>query len=166
LKIMKSIEVQNRGVRRGAGRRRSGFTLIEILLVAGILALLAAFAVPRLFNQAEQARIDLVRAQIGRSGPLGKALEAYKWDLGAYPDTGEGLAALYADRKDRNDENYKGPYMEGKLTDLKDSWGEPYMYRSPGDVNEDGYDLWSKGPDRKDDGGKAGSDDIKNWNET
>ncbi len=163
---MNSHEVKKHVMRRSTGRRRSGFTLIEILLVAGILALLAAFAVPKLFSQAEQARIDLVKAQIGRSGPVGKALEAYKWDMGQYPETSEGLAALYQTKKDRNEENYKGPYMEGKLEDLKDSWGEPYMYRSPGDVNEDGYDLWSKGPDRKDDGGKEGSDDIKNWSET
>ncbi len=32
-------------------------------------------------------------------------------------------------------------------------------------MNEDGYDLWSRGPDQKDDGGKEGSDDVKNWRE-
>jgi len=38
-----------------------------------------------------------------------------------------------------------------------------YEYRSPGDMNQEDYDLWSWGPDREDNGGKAGSDDIKNW---
>ena len=150
-------------MRRKIRRTRSAFTLIEVLLVAGILALLAAFAIPRLFSQAEEARRKIARAAIGRNGPIGKALGSYKWHMGKYPDTDEGLAALF-ERKDRvDDERYQGPYLEGTYEELKDPWGNPYEYRCPGEVNEDGFDLWSRGPDTKDDGGKEGSDDIKNW---
>jgi general secretion pathway protein G len=46
---------------------------------------------------------------------------------------------------------------------LKDPWGNPFEYRSPGQFNEDSYDLWSRGPDGVDDNGRSGSDDIKNW---
>ncbi|MCO6437454.1 MAG: type II secretion system major pseudopilin GspG [Phycisphaerae bacterium] len=144
-------------------QRRRGFTLIEVLLVAGILALLAAFAIPRLFGQARQAQIKIAEAQVGRNGPIGKALEAYKWDMGRYPETDEGLAALYQKKDQVDDARYTGPYLEGDFEELKDPWGAGYEYRSPGDVHEDGYDLWSRGPDGKDDGGKEGSDDIKNW---
>lgn len=149
--------------RKAHPRRRSGFTLIEVLLVAGILALLAAFAIPRLFGQAERARVDLARAQIGRNGPIAKALEAYKWDMGRYPESDEGLMVLFQKKSEVDDERYTGPYLEGTYEELKDPWGSSYYFRSPGDVNEDGFDLWSAGPDRKDDGGKEGSDDIKNW---
>jgi general secretion pathway protein G len=144
-------------------RRGPAFTLIEVLLVAGILALLAAFAIPKLFGQAEKAKIDLARAAIGRNGPVGKGLESYKWDMGKYPDTDEGLAALYRPKRINAEDRYGGPYMEGPYEGLKDPWGNPFEYRSPGDINEDEYDLWSRGPDRNDDGGKEGSDDIKNW---
>ncbi|MBI4719233.1 MAG: type II secretion system major pseudopilin GspG [Planctomycetes bacterium] len=145
-------------------RRRSGFTLIEVMLVAGILALLAAFVVPRLFSQAEKAKIDLAKAAVLRNGSIGKGLEAYKWDMGRYPDTDEGLAALYQPKSKRSDESrYDGPYMEGSFEQLKDPWANAYSYRCPGEVNEDSYDVWSWGPDGKDDGGKEGSDDIKNW---
>lgn len=144
-------------------RRGSGFTLVEVLLVAGILALLAAFAIPRLFSQAQQARIDLAKAAVGRNGPIAKALGAYKWDVGQFPETDEGLAALFAPREKGDSERYKGPYLEGTYEELLDPWRNPYDYRSPGEVNEEGYDLWSRGPDGKDDGGKEGSDDIKNW---
>lgn len=144
-------------------RRKSGFTLIEVLLVAGILAVLAALLAPRLFSQAEEANRRIAKAAVGRSGPISKALGAYRMDMGKFPETDEGLAALFQSKSDVDDERYKGPYMEGTYEELKDPWGFPYEYKSPGDFNEDGYDLWSVGPDGKDDGGKADSDDVKNW---
>ncbi len=150
-------------MRRRDRRRKSAFTLIEVLLVAGILALLAAFAIPRLFSQAEQAKKDLARAAIGRNGPIAKALKSYKWDMGMFPETDEGLQVLFEPKGRVSDERYKGPYLEGTFEELRDPWGNPFEYRYPGDVNEEGYDLWSIGPDMKDDGGKAGSDDLKNW---
>ena len=150
-------------MRRTDRKRRSGFTLIEVLLVAGILALLAAFAIPKLFEQATEAKNGLARAAVGRNGPIGKALGSYKWNMGVLPDTDEGLAALFQQRDRVDDDRYKGPYLEGSYEELLDPWGKPFEYRSPGDVNEDGYDVWSCGPDGKDDNGKEGSDDLKNW---
>ena len=150
-------------MRRKSQRRRSAFTLMEVLLVAGILALLAAFAIPRLFQMAEDAKIDICKAEIGRNGPIAKALKSYKWDMGKFPDTDEGLAALYQSKKEVDDERYKGPYLEGAFEELKDPWGNAYEYRSPGEFNEEEYDLWSWGPNVEDEDGKEGSDDIKNW---
>ena len=142
-------------------RRRSAFTLIEVLLVAGILALLAAFAIPRLMGQAEKAKVQLAKAAVGRNGPIAKALDAYKWDMGRYPDTDEGIEALMQPKNQVDDERYGGPYLENDK--ISDPWGNPFEYRSPGEVHEDGYDLWSTGPDLKNDSGKEGSDDVKNW---
>jgi general secretion pathway protein G len=151
-------------MRRKVARRRSAFTLIEVLLVAGILAVLAAFAIPSLMGTADKAKIKLAEAAIGRNGPIAKGLTSYKWDMGKYPDTDEGLAALFRPKEfKKEDERYGGPYIEGRFEELRDPWNNPFEYRSPGEMNEDGYDLWSKGKDLKDDGGKEGSDDIKNW---
>ena len=147
--------------RRRNLRKRSAFTLIEVLLVAGILALLAAFAVPKLFSLADKAKVDLAKSAIGKNGPIAKALDTYKWDMGRYPDTDEGIGALMQPKREVDDEKYNGPYLDNER--LEDPWGSPFEYRSPGDIHEDGYDLWSRGPDRTDDGGKEGSDDIKNW---
>ncbi len=150
-------------MQRRAKRRRSAFKLMEVLLVAGILALLAAFALPRLFETAQEAKIDLAKAQIGRNGPIAMALEKYKWDLGRYPETDEGLAALFKTKSRADDERYKGPYLSGTIDELKDPWASAYEYRSPGEIHEEGYDLWSWGPNLANDDGKADSDDIKNW---
>ncbi len=147
-------------------KQRRAFTLLEVLLVAGILALLAAFAVPALLKQGENARIDIVKAQIGRTSGLGEALDLFRFNVGRYPETSEGLAALYkppSGLDDSQQSKWKGPYMKGSPDNLRDPWGNEYTYKSPGDVNEGSYDLWSRGPDGKDDGGKDGSDDIKNW---
>jgi len=146
-------------------KRQSGkaFTLIEVLLVAGILAVLAAFAIPALFGQAEKAKIDIARAAVGPNGPLAKALDAYKWDMGRFPDTDEGINALLQSKDEADDERYKGPYL--KNDEINDPWGNDFGYRSPGEIHEDGYDLWSYGPDLKDDEGKEGTDDVKNWKE-
>ncbi len=150
-------------MRRRNERRRSAFTLMEVLLVAGILALLAAFAIPKLFSKAEEARIQLCKAEIGRNGPVAKALKNYKWDIGKFPDSDDGLRLLFQRKSEVDDERYKGPYLEGTYEELKDPWGMAYEYRAPGDFNEDEFDLWSRGPGREDDNGKEGSDDIKNW---
>jgi general secretion pathway protein G len=151
-------------MRRRNVRRNRAFTLIELLLVAGILALLAAFAIPRLMGQAEQARIKLAEAAVGRNGPISKALDAYRWDMGQYPETDEGLKALMQPKSRVDDERYGGPYLENDK--IEDPWKSEFNYRSPGEFHEDSFDLWSSGPDRKDDNGKEGSDDIKNWVES
>jgi general secretion pathway protein G len=148
-------------MRRTIRRKRGGFTLIELLLVAGILAVLAAFAIPALWGQAEKAKRKIAEAAVGRNGPIAKALEAYKSDMGRYPDTDEGIAALMQPKNRADDERYDGPYVQND--EIKDPWGYAFEYRSPGEFHEDGYDLWSKGPDGVDDGGKEDSDDVKNW---
>ncbi len=150
-------------MRRNVNKRRSAFTLMELLLVTGILAVLAAFAIPNLMNSGTKAKNNIALASVKGNGGIAKGLDQYKWDMGSYPDTDEGLAALYKKKGEVDDERFNGPYMTGAFEELLDPWQKPYEYRSPGEVNEDGYDLWSRGEDSKDDGGKEGSDDIKNW---
>ncbi|MCH8251038.1 MAG: type II secretion system major pseudopilin GspG [Planctomycetes bacterium] len=151
-------------MRRRNCKRKSAFTLIEVLLVAGILAVLAAVALPRLFGQAEKANIKIAKSQVDGAGPIASGLQAFQWAMGRFPTTDEGLAALYEFKGSGDEEElWDGPYMERTYEQLKDPWSKEYEYRSPGDVNEDSYDLWSRGPDKKDDEGKEGSDDVKNW---
>ncbi len=140
--------------------KRSAFTLLEVLLVVGILALLAAFVVPNLIGAGDRANNDIARMAVGRSGNISGQLKRYRMDVGVYPDTDEGLAALFErpGSIEDDDDRWKGPYLDGTPEELRDPWGREYQYRSPGEFNEDSFDLWSLGRDEKED-----EDDITNW---
>jgi len=132
-------------------------------VIASVLVAGGFVGIPRLTPGGSiQAKDQWTQAMVAPNGPLGKSLEAYKWDMGEHPNTKSGLAALFAPRGSGG-ARYKGPYLEGTLDDFKDPWGNPYEYRCPGLKSDQGYDLWSRGPDGVNDDGKAGSDDIKNW---
>lgn len=56
--------------------------------------------------------------------------------------------------------NWSGPWRKMiEESALIDPWGQPYQYRNPGHHNPNGYDIFSKGPDMKEDT----EDDIGNW---
>ena len=138
-------------------RSRSAFTLLEVLMVVAIIGLLAAFVVPNLFSAREGATIDLTQALVD-SG-LNNALNLYKLHMGNFPGEDEdGLMALVEPPDDEElAKKWRGPYL--KAEQLKDSWGNDFIYAFPGDVNEGSYDLSSAGPD----GDEGSDDDITNW---
>ena len=70
---------------------RSGFTLIEIMVVMMIIGLLAALVGPNLIGSAGKAEVQSAHIQIEN---LGAALDTFRLDVGRYPTTQEGLAAL------------------------------------------------------------------------
>ena len=84
------------------------------------------------------------------------ALTTYKFDIGEYPSTEEGLQALILPPK-RKEKKWKGPYID--MMPL-DPCGNNYQYQYPGINNIDGYDIYSLGPD-----GVQSNDDITNWKE-
>jgi general secretion pathway protein G len=130
----------------------SGFTLIELLAVLVILAVLAALVVPRFTGRTQQARETAATTDISR---ISTAITAFEIDTGRFPTTQEGLAALI--EPPPGAQNWRGPYLERGVP--ADPWGNPYVYRNPGQHNPRGFDLYSLGPD-----GREGNDDIGNWN--
>jgi general secretion pathway protein G len=137
---------------------RSGFTLIEIMVVIVILAMLAALVGPKLMGRTDDAKIQTTRTQIGN---LETALKFYKLDNGVYPSTEQGLNALVAKPTvGVIPKNYKdGGYLEKKQMP-KDGWGNDYLYVSPGEHGD--YDLFSYGADGAK-GGEGKNSDLNNW---
>lgn len=70
---------------------RTGFSLIELLIVIVILGGLVAVVAPGLMDSADQAKRDTVCLKMN---DISKRLDMFKLDNGVYPDTEEGLDAL------------------------------------------------------------------------
>lgn len=136
-----------------------GFTLVEMLLVVIIITTLAAMVVPRFTGRAKEARVAAAGADIHSS--LASALDLYEVDNGAYPTTEQGLSALLeTPGTPPVPKKWRGPYLKKKGT-VRDPWGNPYLYRSPGTHNREDYDLYSLGPD----GTEQGNDNVTNWDD-
>jgi general secretion pathway protein G len=149
------MKLASRVIARPSQRTNQAFTLLEILVVLGIIALLAGLVVTNVGHIFDTSQTDVARLFVKQS--MQAPLNVYKIHMGDYPTTAEGLQALITPPA-KNAERWRGPY----LTDSKiptDPWGEPYQYRYPGVKNKGGYDLWSKGPDKTD----GTEDDIGNW---
>jgi general secretion pathway protein G len=134
-------------------RSHRGFTLLELLVVMVIIGLLAAYVGPKYFSQVGKSEVKTARAQIVG---FEKALEQYRVDVGTYPTTEQGLAALVT--RPANVAKWDGPYL-AKAVPL-DPWGHAYIYKAPGDHGD--IDLLSLGKDGQP-GGDGLDADIANW---
>jgi general secretion pathway protein G len=130
-----------------------GFTLLELLVVMVIIGLLASYVGPKFFSQIGKSEVKAARAQIDA---LEKALDQFRLDLGRYPTTEQGLAALM--ERPAGEQKWGGPYLKKAVPN--DPWGRPYIYRQPGEHGE--YDLLSLGKDGQP-GGTGEAEDINNW---
>jgi general secretion pathway protein G len=121
-------------------RRRSGFTLLEMVIVLGIIAMImggAIFAMRGIKSGAmpTQAKGD-INAYLN-------AVELFKINKGRYPSTQEGLQVLVTTKAMK------------KL--VQDPWERDYIYRYPGKINNSEPEIISLGAD-----GQEGTEDDIN----
>ncbi len=133
--------------------RERGFTLIELIVVLVILGLLATVVGPQVMKRLAQGKAEIAKIQIAQ---LEGAIGLFRFDVGRYPSSTEGLEAL---ARDSGIENWSGPYLQ-KTTIPKDPWGREYEYRAPGQHGD--YDLWSHGADGTT-GGEDDAADVTSW---
>jgi general secretion pathway protein G len=139
--ITKTRQLRRRPTQQHRKRSDAGYTLLELLVVMGILAVLTAVATPQLMGYFGKAKVQSVQLQIEN---IGTALEMYYMENGAYPSTSTGLKALVEAPSEAP--RWNGPYLK-KAKNLLDPWGRPYQYRYPTANGE--YEVYSLGPDGK-----------------
>ena len=94
-------------------------------MVITIIGLIMALVGPRVLNYLGESKAKAAKIQIES---FSSALDLYYLDLGRYPNTNEGLAAL---TRSNNAPGWNGPYLRGGVVP-NDPWGHSYVYRSPG----------------------------------
>ena len=144
-------------------KKKSGFTLMEIMIVIIVIAVLASVAGPMIGNITDQGRASATKSKLSN---LKSALISYQGDVGRFPATNakpgnlsafcqsdilcsenEDLNVLVCNDNKVRVKNYKrkwkGPYMDSDPTDfMYDSWGNAIVYIRH---NKNLY-LWSSGP--------------------
>jgi general secretion pathway protein G len=117
----------------------AGFTLLELLVVIVIIGLLAAYVGPKYFAQLGKSEVTVAKAQMEA---FEKSLDTFRLDVGRYPTTEEGMAALMV-APPTAATKWNGPYLKKGVP--ADPWGNAYQYRSPGAKTD--YEIVSTGKD-------------------
>jgi len=141
--------------RRGINKR-GAFTLIEFIVIATIIGILAALIVPRFVGRIGGAKQAVAQQKIA---VLEAKLIEFQVDCGRFPTSQEGLRALLEPPSDVS-EKWKGPYVP-KERDILDPWDNELRYQCPGRYNAD-FDLFTLGADGQE-GGEDENTDIGNW---
>lgn len=130
-----------------------GFTLLEMIVVLVIIGLIMGLVGPRLFSQADKAKVQTAETQVKM---LKGSLETMRLDIGRYPTQEEGLKLLVQQSGDSKlSQRWKGPYLEDGLPE--DPWGNAYQY-SPQPTGTHSFSLYSFGADGKSGGSDYDSD--------
>ncbi|MDB6074175.1 MAG: ral secretion pathway protein [Verrucomicrobiaceae bacterium] len=124
---------------------RSGFTLMEMILVLAIIGILVGLGIFAMKGVVGDAEIGKAMADIRT---LQTNIVRYRTMAGFVPSQSQGLEAL-----SKKPSGNPAPRSWRQLMDasaLTDPWGHPYQYRNPGKKETGGYDVYSTGPDGQD----------------
>ncbi len=137
--------------------RRSGFTLLELMIVLVILVMIFAIVGPRLLGTQKKADIKGTKTQIGN---LESALKLYAVDVRTFPSSEDGLIALLRRPTDeKKARRWDGPYLDDEVVP-GDAWDNTFIYEyPPSKGSRDFPNISSPGPD----GEPNTEDDIINW---
>ena len=135
-------------------RKQTGFTLLELLVVLGIIAMLAGLVGPQVMKHMGESKVKAAKVQIE---DLAQTLDMYKLDVGSYPTSDQGLNALI--ESPDGAARWNGPYLRKSKVPL-DPWQQEYKYTSPGEHGK--FDVTSLGADGKE-GGEGEDKDLTSW---
>ncbi len=150
--------------RKSSFRQKSGFTMVELVVVIAIISMLAGLLLPALNRARERA---MVAKCITTIGSLQTALAMYSLDYGLYPPSATAATQHNGNSHDTSFDNGSpnnlvaaltatqlgGPYMEFKGKDLfesgtdngsmyvlRDPWAQAYIYVCQKDIDREDVD--------------------------
>lgn len=129
---MKCGNEKNESRRPTLGNRKStAFTLIEMMVVLGMLGILMGAALSGIGQAKEQARVAKANAEVRE---LMSAWLSYEAAYDDWPSDvrGDGLEATEANLKElMGDNDDKKVYLNAQLSNgaFRDPWGTPYRFR-------------------------------------
>jgi general secretion pathway protein G len=130
-----------------------GYTLFEIMLVLGIIAVLVGSAIYALSGNIDVAKEQRVQSDLQA---ISMQLSTYEMLNYRKPTTEQGLRALVA-MPSAGPKPLKWKQLMEKVP--LDPWGNEYVYRNPGKYKPEGYDLYSLGPKGAEGEGNIGRGD-------
>lgn len=122
-------------------KNQRGFSLIEIMIVLGLIGGIVALIASRVSGQAANASVKQTKLLIKQTMDQ---LEMYNQDCNSYPTTGQGLAALVKQPSGDPACESWGPQPYSK-EEPKDSWGNAFGYESDGTD----FEIISFGKDKR-----------------
>lgn len=135
--------------------KEAGFTLTEVLVTMAIIGLLATGVVLAVLPRLGDASVTKARSDIAA---YETAMEFFRLDHFRYPTEQEGLQALVTAPPGLDAAKYPADGYVQRLRE--DPWGNPYVYRNPGEFGA--FDILSYGADGQA-GGEGTNADIGNW---
>jgi len=120
---------------------KSGFTLLEMVIVLGIIAMIMGGAIFTMQKISDSGKVTVVG---GDFSSISNALQAYQTNAGHYPSEQQGLSALVVKPKEA-----PRPRRWIQIMDEvpKDPWGNDYVYRFPGSKDRSRPEIISAGKD-------------------
>lgn len=129
---------------------KRGLSLIEILVVVGIIAFIMTFVFRGVRERSEKAKLGQVKILIGS---IEQSMEEFNLDCGFYPEVLEDLVSAPPDCEEWGPKPY---FKNGKIP--KDPWGSEFQYEYNEEIES--YVITSFGSDRKPGGSGRFSKDI------
>ena len=131
--------MKNQSSKTNPSKSKSGFTLVEVMLVVVIIGIIVGLAVPKITGNLGKAQHVAARATLKS---IEGAIGSYEMDNLRLPDSLDDLI---------KQKNGNGPYLTASK--LIDPWSHKYKYSKPGSHNL-GYDISTTSPD---------GDEFNNW---
>lgn len=132
-------------------RKRSGFTLIEIVIALAIVGIMATVGMAAL-RYRDKAKIMKTKNDLQG---LKLSMDSYNTDVGTYPVTLQDLIVRPTDQKIVK--RWEGPYLD---KEMEDGWKRSYVYQLSPRGSQHPYELYSWGPNGE---GSPSEEHINVW---